>query len=159
VTEPPVVESAATIVPVRDVAATVAFYEDCLGFARWLVLDDGSFAIVERGGAAVHRIATDDAGALAATATKIAIYIWVRGLDALWREVAPRLTALPEGRVRAPFEQPYGVRAFHVKDPDGCLLLFAERPLAPARQGALAQVSEPVGSLTSVATQARAAPL
>jgi hypothetical protein len=29
--------------------------------------------------------------------------------------------------VRAPLEQSYGVREFHVKDPDGCLLFFAEQ--------------------------------
>ncbi len=62
-----------------------------------------------------------------ATATNIAIYIWIRGLNTLWAELAQALGELPEGRVRAPFEQPYGVREFHVKDPDGCLLFFAER--------------------------------
>ena len=36
------------------------------------------------------------------------------------------LETLPEDRVRAPFDQPYGMREFHVKDPDGCLLLFGE---------------------------------
>jgi hypothetical protein len=29
--------------------------------------------------------------------------------------------------VHAPFDQPYGMREFHVKDPDGCLLFFGER--------------------------------
>ncbi|MEQ8698821.1 MAG: VOC family protein [Bauldia litoralis] len=123
----PVVESAAAIVPVRDVGASADFYTGVLGFALRTRTDDPGFAIVERGGAAVHLLATEDQDALRATATSIAIYIWIRGLDALWAQLAPALGELPEGRVRAPFEQPYGVREFHVKDPDGCLLFFAER--------------------------------
>lgn len=123
----PAILNAATIVPVRDVAATLQFYEDVLGFDRKLLADDGSFGIVERGGAAVEFIATDDAGALQATATNIALTIRVRGLDALYAVLKPKLDTLPEGRVRPPFDQPYGVREFHVKDPDGCLLFFAER--------------------------------
>jgi len=33
---------------------------------------------------------------------------------------------LPEGRVRAPFNQPYGQREFHVIDEDSLLLFFGE---------------------------------
>ena len=123
----PEILNAATIVPVRDVAATLQFYEDVLGFERKLLAEDGSFGIAERGGAAVEFIATEDAGALKATATNIALTIRVRGLDALYAALKPQLDTLPEGRVRPPFDQPYGVREFHVKDPDGCLLFFAER--------------------------------
>ncbi len=123
----PEILNAATIVPVRDVAATLEFYEDVLGFERKLLAEDGSFGIAECGEAAVEFIATDDAGALKATATNIALTIRVRGLDALYAALKPQLNTLPEGRVRPPFGQPYGVREFHVKDPDGCLLFFAER--------------------------------
>lgn len=119
--------NAATIVPVRNVAATLQFYEDVLGFERRLLTDDGGFGIAERGGAAVEFIATEDAEALKATATNIALTIRVRDLDALYSELKPKLETLPKGRVRPPFDQPYGVREFHVKDPDGCLLFFAER--------------------------------
>ncbi len=125
--ETPKVLNAATIVPVRDVAATLRFYEDVLGFERKLLAEDGSFGAAERGGAAVEFIATDDARALKATATNIALSIRVCGLDALYMALKPQLDTLPEGRVRPPFDQPYGVREFHVKDPDGCLLFFAER--------------------------------
>jgi hypothetical protein len=33
---------------------------------------------------------------------------------------------LPDGRVRAPFDQPYGQREFHVLDEDGTLVFFGE---------------------------------
>ena len=41
-------------------------------------------------------------------------------------DLKSELDALPQGRVRPPFDQPYGMREFHVKDPDGCLLFFGQ---------------------------------
>ena len=107
----PRIEAALPIVPVRDVAATVAFYTDILGFEARLVTDDGAFAVVGLDGAGIQLLKTDDAQAL---------------LDAFYEELRPKLDTLPPGRVRPPFDQPYGMREFHVKDPDGCLLFFGE---------------------------------
>jgi uncharacterized glyoxalase superfamily protein PhnB len=119
-----VIEDAVAIVPVLDIAATMDFYADTLGFERRMVMPD--FAIAVHGEAALHFLATDNAGALTATANHISVYLWVSGIDALWERLRGGLEALPEGRVRAPFDQPYGMREFHVKDPDGCLLMFGE---------------------------------
>lgn len=120
------IEDAVAIVPVRDIAATMDFYADTLGFERHFVAPGGGFAIAVHGKAALHFVATDDADALRATANHVSVYLWVRGLDALYDRLAPALAALPDARVRPPFDQPYGMREFHVKDPDGCLLLFGE---------------------------------
>ena len=122
----PVIEDAVAIVPVRDIEATVDFYADVLGFERRFVSDDKSFAIVVHGDAALHFVQTDDTAALAATANNISVYLWVKGVDALYEAYKPDLDQLEEGRVRAPFTQSYGMREFHVKDPDGCLLFFGE---------------------------------
>ncbi len=122
----PVIEDAVAIVPVRNIPATVDFYADVLGFERRFMADDNSFAIVVHGEAAIHFVATDSDEALHATANNISIYLWVREIDALYESLHPALEKLPDGRVRAPFDQPYGMREFHVKDPDGCLLLFGE---------------------------------
>ena len=122
----PIIEDAVAIVPVRDIARTMDFYADLLGFERRMVADDQSFAIAVHGDAAIHFIACDDEEALKATANNISIYLWVREVDQLYRDLKAKLDQLPEGRVRAPFDQPYGMREFHVKDPDGCLLFFGE---------------------------------
>ena len=124
--DPPVIEDAVAIVPVRDLAETIAFYRDVLGFEPQLVTEDGSFGTVVRGSAAIHFTTTRDAEALRATAMNLSLHVWVRNLDRLYDELRPKLESLPEDWVRPPFDQPYGVREFHVKDPDGCLLLFAE---------------------------------
>ena len=122
----PVIEDAVAIVPVRDVAASIDFYADVLGFERRMISDDGVFGIAVHGDAAIHFLKTDDEASLKATANHISIYLWVRGVDALFEGLEPKLKALDEGRVRAPFDQPYGMREFHVKDPDDCLLFFGE---------------------------------
>ena len=120
----PIIEDAVAIVPVRSIAATMDFYADVLGFERRLETPD--FAIAVHGEAAVHFVATDDPDALKATANNISIYLWVRGVDDLYAALKPKLDPLPEGRVRPPFDQAYGMREFHVKDPDGCLLFFGQ---------------------------------
>ena len=125
-TNAPELEYAATIVSVRDIDASVAFYTDTLEFDAVLVDRAGGFAIVRRDGAAIHLLRTDSEDALKATAENIAIYIVTAGVDALYASLRDRLEALPAGRLRPPFVQDYGMREFHVKDPDGCLLFFAE---------------------------------
>ena len=122
----PIIEDAVAIVPVSDVRDTVDFYVDVLGFTERFVSGDQTFAIVLHGDAAVHFVKAGGAEALRATANHIAIYLWVKHVDALYETLKPKLDGLPKGRVRAPFTQDYGMREFHVKDPDGCLLLFGE---------------------------------
>ncbi len=122
----PVIEDAVAIVPVQSIARTMDFYADVLGFERRMVSDDQSFAIAVHGDAAIHFVACDDEDALKATANNISIYLWVRDIDQVYLTFKPRLDPLPKGRVRPPFDQPYAMREFHVKDPDGCLLLFGE---------------------------------
>lgn len=120
----PELEGISPIVAVRDLDRTLAFYVDVLGWE--IRTREGDFALVAREGAAVSLLAGDDPAALAATAHHVSAYIRVRDLGTLWGELAPALATLPEGRVRAPFTQAYGMREFHVKDPDGFLIFFGE---------------------------------
>lgn len=122
-----VIESAATIVPVSDVRRAVVFYVDLLGFDLGFVAEDQSFARVSRDGATIQFIHTANPEVLNATANNISIYLTVDGVDSLYETLRPGLETLGAGRVRAPFDQSYGMREFHVKDPDGCLLFFGER--------------------------------
>jgi len=114
------------IVPVRDVPETIAFYRDCLHFEVRNEMPDGSFGLVARQGAGVSLVQAADEEVLKATANNISAYIWVEDLDALWAELEPKLLPLGDKRVRPPFTQDYGMREFHVKDPDGFLIFFGE---------------------------------
>lgn len=119
-------EGMPSIVPVRNMARSLAFYRDTLGFEVRSTSDDSSYGLVAREHAAVMLLQTDDAKTLKATANNISCYIWVAELDALWSELVDKLAELPDGRVRAPFTQDYGMREFHVKDPDGFLIFFGK---------------------------------
>lgn len=122
----PALQSSAPIVPVRDIEDSLAFYEGRLGFRRLYVASDKSSAEVARDGAQIMLVACDDAETLAVTATNMSVYVRVRDMAGLWADLAPRLSDLPSARLRPPFEQSYGMREFHVKDPDGFLLFFGE---------------------------------
>lgn len=122
----PIIEDAVAIIPVRDVELSAAFYTATLGFELRSISDDKAFAILTHGDAALHLLHSDDEASLQAAASHISVYLWVKGLDALYAQLQPKLEKLDAARVRAPFDQPYGMREFHVKDPDGCLLLFGE---------------------------------
>lgn len=53
-------------------------------------------------------------------------YICVENINGLYAELKPRLDLLADGRVKPPFDQPYGQREFHVIDEDGLLIFFGE---------------------------------
>ena len=119
-------EGIAPIVAVRDVTATTEFFTNTLDFEVKHRSGDGGYALIARGEAGLVLIRADDEASLKATANHVSAYIWVTDIDGLYAELKPRLDALPEGRVRAPFDQPYGMCEFHVKDPDGFLLFFGQ---------------------------------
>ena len=124
------IEGVSPNIPVRDVEESLRFYRDVLGFEPEVGNPDYGYVLMRRGALMIALGQTDQPNALAATSNNIQAQIWVEDLDGLWAEWAPRLANLPEGRVRAPFEQSYGTREFHLKDPDGFLMLFTqiERP-------------------------------
>lgn len=114
------------LVPVADMAASLGFYRDALGFRLISGAASSRFAMVGRGGARIGLQAGFGADVVAVTGTHLAASVLVDDLDGYWAEIAPGLAGLPPGRVRRPFRQDYGVREFHVKDPDGFLMFFSE---------------------------------
>ncbi|MCW9034769.1 MAG: VOC family protein [Rhodospirillales bacterium] len=122
----PIIEDAVSIVFVRDIDKTLDFYTDILNFEKGFVSDDKMFATISHGEAAIHFVKTENEDALNFTAHHASIYLWVKNLDALYDTLKSNLESLGEGRVKLPFIQDYGMKEFHVKDPDGCTLLFGE---------------------------------
>jgi len=112
------------VVPVRDVAATAAFYARHLGFETAFMMPDASYAVVARDGQAVHLTGAEgDEATLQATANNISFVIDVAEVDRLWAEVE---ASRPPTKARPPEDKPWGLREFHILDPDGCLLRFAQ---------------------------------
>lgn len=118
----------APIVPVRRVARSVDFYTAILGFTLRDRNPEMTFAHVVRDGTGLMLLDLGDPQALRATAAFLSAYVWVEGIETLWRDLSPQLDRLPAGRVTPLFDKPDGRREFHVRDPDGFLLFFGSLP-------------------------------
>ena len=113
-------------IPVRDLTETLRFYTEILGFQQVIDNPDYKYALVKRDAALIALFQTNDEALLRLTGTQFQAQIWIDNVDAMWDELKSGLLSLPVGRVRAPFNQPYGTRELHVKCPDGFLMLFSQ---------------------------------
>lgn len=115
-------------VPCSALDRQIAFYRDILGFA--LTYHAHNYAFMRRDAVALRLVEVDAGTDLGHPERQTSFYIDVEGLDAVYDDMADRLATLPAGRVRAPFEQDYGQREFHVIDEDCTLIFFGERSRA-----------------------------
>ncbi len=111
-------------VPCSDLDRQIGFYKDMLGFEVGFQADN--YAFLRRDDVAVRLVGVDADVDLAHPERQQSFYIDVRDVDALYADLATDLATLPSGRVRAPFDQDYGQREFHVMDEDCTLVFFGE---------------------------------
>ncbi len=111
-------------VPCTSLDAQIVFYRDVLGFAVGFQADN--YAFLKRDAVAIRLVEGWSEVDLKHPEREGSFYIDVEGLDDLYEAMRPALSALPEGRVRAPFNQDYGQREFHVSDEDCTLVFFGE---------------------------------
>ncbi|MEM8627260.1 MAG: VOC family protein [Pseudomonadota bacterium] len=111
--------------PVRSLDRALQFYVDTLGFSCTFRMDD-SYAFVRREGGALRLLSADPDTDLTDEARQLMVYVDVHDVDALYAQLTPRLSTLPSGRVRAPFDTTYGQREFHVIDEDVTILMFGQ---------------------------------
>lgn len=116
---------------VRDVARSLSFYRDVLGFTikeSVPAAEPYVFVMLERDAAMVFlndiKAAEEDyppAASMPPGGT-VAMFFVIEGVDAFHDQVAPRATVIMPLKT-----QFYGMREFAVTDPDGHILTFAER--------------------------------
>ena len=111
-------------VPCSQLDRQITFYRGILGFAVGFQADN--YAFLRRDDVAVRLVQVDPDVDLTAPDRQGSFYIDVQDIDALYADLAPQLDTLPDGRVRAPFNQDYGQREFHVIDEDCTLIFFGE---------------------------------
>jgi len=116
-------------VPCTSLQAQIQFYRDALGFR--VTFEAGGYAFMQRDRVAIRLVEVFDHVALDHPERENSFYIDVQGIDAVFEGLKPGLETLPEGRVRAPFDQPYGQREFHVSDEDCTLVFFGEPVESP----------------------------
>lgn len=112
-------------VPCTRLEPQIAFYCGGLGFTLGYRAE--GYAYLHRDAVALRLVEVWPEVDLRNPERQGSFYIDVRGLDAVYESLRPALDRLPEGRVRPPFDQPYGQREFHVADEDCTLIYFGER--------------------------------
>lgn len=112
------------IVPVADLGKSLSFFCDTLGFQLRLETDD--YAYLHRDNVGIRLVSAGPEVDTHHPDRQLSCYIDVENLDGLYQEMKTELDKLPDGRVRAPFNQAYGQREFHVIDEDSLLIFFGE---------------------------------
>ena len=110
--------------PARPLDRQIGFYRDILGFKVGFQADN--YAFLKRDDVAIRLVEVDGDVDLSHPEREGSFYIDVEDIDALYASMQPELQKLPPARVRAPFDQGYGQREFHVADEDCTLIFFGE---------------------------------
>ncbi|MEL7093568.1 MAG: VOC family protein [Pseudomonadota bacterium] len=111
-------------VPCTSLARQIAFFRDTLRFTVGFEAED--YAFLRRDDVAVRLVQVDGSVDLTHPERETSFYIDVENVDEVYAQMKPQLDTLAPGRVRAPFDQDYGQREFHVKDEDCTLIFFGE---------------------------------
>jgi len=107
---------AATIFAVQELARSLAYYRDKLGF-RVVFSYEGFYAGVERDEVTIH---LQSSGPNRRQPGQGALYVFARDVDALHREFVSKGAAI----IKPPQDYDYGMRDFDLDDPDGNHLSF-----------------------------------
>lgn len=111
-------------VPCTSLQTQIEFYRDMLGFTVGFQAEN--YAFLRCDSVAIRLLEVDASIDLHSPEREGSFCIDVSGIDALYEQLRPKLDTLPSGRVRAPFDQEYGQREFHVADEDCTLVFFGE---------------------------------
>lgn len=109
------------ILPVADMQRSLCFYTEVLGFT--VSLQSDTYSIVTREGACLHLTLAADNTVLERTRGHMSVYLEVTGIDSLWPHVSQ---FRDQHKIRDLFDRDYGMREFHILDPDGCLIFVGE---------------------------------
>ncbi len=116
------IERISPMLAVEDMQNTVSFYTDVLGFSEQMTSPD--YSIIVRDGSTIHlmKAASDDVMGCVRGHTQI--YIEVSDIDRLWLSIEANNDRY---KVRDLFDQVYGMREFHIEDPNGCLVFVGQK--------------------------------
>jgi catechol 2,3-dioxygenase-like lactoylglutathione lyase family enzyme len=111
-------------IPVASLDKAVDFYTGHLNFECTFKADN--YAFLRHDQIAIRIVEVDDNVDLSDPNRQNSFYIDVTDIDALYAMLEPKLSTLPKERVKAPFNQDYGQREFHIIDEDCTLIFFGE---------------------------------
>ena len=109
---------------VADMDATLEFYTEVLRFE--VLSRSPAYSIVIRDGATIHFMKAASEDVMMAVRGHAEIYIEVTDIKPLWEHVSRFRN---EYRIRDLFDRDYGMREFHLNDPNDCLVFVGQRIL------------------------------
>jgi predicted enzyme related to lactoylglutathione lyase len=118
----PQVKRISPMLAVADMDATLEFYAKVLNFD--VSMRSPAYSIVERDGATIHFMKVASEKILEAVRGHTEIYIEVADIAPLWEHVSRFKN---EYRIRDLFDRDYGMREFHIDDPNGCLVFIGQK--------------------------------
>lgn len=107
---------------VRKLADAKAFFVDLLGFA--VDFEQPGYMYVERDGVAIRVLESDEQEKAGGGTRAFRYYVDVEDVDAIYRELKPKLDKLPPGDVHGPADKPYRQRELCILAPDGDVFVF-----------------------------------
>jgi len=114
-------KSLSPILPVADMTASIRFYVEVLGFG--VALQSDSYSVLVKDSASLHLTKAENEAVLQRTRGHMSIYLEVADIQALWAHVAQYRDWFP---IRDLFDREYGMREFHLKDPNDCLIFVGQ---------------------------------
>ena len=121
-TNVPQVKRISPMLAAADMDATLEFYVKILGFE--VSLRSAAYSIVHRDGATIHFMKAADEEVMKAVRGHAEIYIEVADIAPLWEHVS---RFKKSHRIRDLFDRDYGMREFHIDDPNDCLVFVGQR--------------------------------
>ena len=112
--------------PVPDVAAIANYYRNVLGFrVEYSAGDPPEFAVCSRSGSAIMFRRVPDPAVISPNERQGGtwdVLFWVRDVESLYEELSSKAAVI----VYAPVIQPYNMKEFAVRDPNGYVLGFGQ---------------------------------
>jgi catechol 2,3-dioxygenase-like lactoylglutathione lyase family enzyme len=109
------------IIPIADMDRSIRFYNEVLGFQT--AMQSTAYSILTRDSTALHLTLAADASVLEVTRKHMSFYLDICGIEALWEHVS---AFKDRYKIRDLFDREYGMREFHIIDPDGCLVFVGQ---------------------------------
>jgi predicted enzyme related to lactoylglutathione lyase len=107
---------------VADMDVTLQFYIRVLGFD--VMMKSAGYSIVARDNATIHFMKAADESVMNAVRGHTEIYIEVVDIAVIWEQAKG---FKKDYQIREPFDREYGMREFHIHDPNGCLVFVGQR--------------------------------
>jgi uncharacterized glyoxalase superfamily protein PhnB len=112
--------------PVRDIPTIRDCYRDVLGFeCEYSAGDPPEFAVCSRSGCAIMFRRVPNPALISPNERQGGtwdVFFWVNDVEALYKELSSKAAAI----VYAPVIQPYDMKEFAVRDPNGYVLGFGQ---------------------------------